>query len=122
MKYLKKMNESTESSFHKLSRSEWAKIINEMVSLNEVRVKQIPSEFNPEIKKTGVQRDNYATAKINGLTVFIYALPDEYYGVFTNTGLNSGADIFFKCDQIDGLVGALEFIKSSVKSIKSSIK
>jgi len=98
--------------FTEVSRGEWGSIVSKMVSLNEVKLRQIPSEFKPEIRKTGTQRDNYAIAKIGGNNVFIYTLPDEYYGIFVSgrSVLNS-----FKCDQIDGLISALEFIKSSIK-------
>ncbi len=115
MKYVK-LYEDVVDAFTKLSSTEWTSFIRNMVSFEEVNLNRFPPDINVEIRVTKKSNIllNYAVLQLDK-PVFIYEVEDGYYGVYSGASyLGSSKAIIFKCDQIDGLLKCIDFIKSKI--------
>ena len=129
-KYIKSYEEQLKL-FEPINISEWLDFVKNIISINHKKVSSVlPSDIKWEVRKTinvanNVRRrrmiDNpsvvtnekvdYMIVNINGHPVFIYEKEDEYYGVYFSMHKYSKC---FKCDQIEGLISCLEYLKSKV--------
>lgn len=104
MKYLsnfKSMNENLDPVYQNLNRREWDAFIRKIINFDTSKL-SIFDGFNFEIRKTKQGEDlvDYVVVYINDNPIFIYETNDEYYGLFIK-------NTYIKCDQIDGVVSAL---------------
>jgi len=103
-----------------LSDKDWREFISKIVSFDINKIKRINSASDMEVRKTVDVVDikfnnlNYAIININHKKAFIYEVKDEYYGIFMQNKKKAD-EIRLKCDQIEGLLNGINFIRSNFK-------
>jgi hypothetical protein len=113
MKYLSNFNNmsenlTTEPVYKSLNRREWDIFIRKIINFDTSKL-SIFDGFNFEIRKTkqGEELIDYVVVYIDDNPIFIYETDDEYYGLFIKS-------TYIKCDQIDGVVIALNDLNKKV--------
>ena len=109
MKYLLNFNNMSESllaPFQELSNQEWNDFIKIIIPFDTTKL-VILDGIKYEVRKTDQddQYLDYVVAYIKDKTLFIYEVADEYYGIY-------GDRIRIKCDQAEGILQAINYLKS----------
>lgn len=109
--------------FSEISGDEWNELCNRICNLDERLLTILPSDVGPAIgrikipiKISSQNQDadfksiNYMSIRIYEFVFLIYEFDDEYYGIYSMVKYHTYR---LKCDQMYGLINAINYIKNT---------
>ena len=108
MKYLKTFESKSVEKFEHISEDEWVDLIKLSIDFPENQIEEIQSLFTETIRKCKVYYSPHPYLYLSATNWHfeMNCLPDEWYLV-----RSGGSGSIYKCDQFDGLLDCLEFLK-----------
>lgn len=131
MNYIKSFNESLNGTYEKIERDIFLSFVgdgeeeNNVIDFTKSEIKSISSCLKRyKLRYSNGYSDDVVSIladkslSINGLVnrdIDIYKIRDEWFFIVNQTGGWHGKTVYFKCDQLDGLIDAILFLMKGYK-------
>lgn len=96
--------------FEEISVGEWLELLHNVINFNESNIKYIGNFYKIQIKDTNAYKKKFKSLIMSDYYFRLIELEDEWFLV--DDLIN---DIYYKCDQLDGVIECLKYMKSKIK-------